>query len=46
MEPTHARKVFPCLDEPALKATFDVTVGHQGKMKALANMPQVSKRPM
>jgi hypothetical protein len=26
MQPSNARRVFPCFDDPALKATFDVTV--------------------
>lgn len=39
---THARRMFPCWDEPALKAVFDISVGvcnmsHQ----ALSNMVRI-----
>lgn len=46
MEPTHARRVFPCMDEPGLKATFEITLGHEEMMKVLGNMPESSRRPM
>ena len=29
MQPTKARKVFPCLDEPGFKAMYDVTVARK-----------------
>ncbi len=36
-ESTHARRAFPCLDEPALKAKFHVTLGRLHNMTTLSN---------
>ena len=38
-ESHHAREVFPCIDEPAAKATFDVTLTTENNITVLGNMP-------
>lgn len=38
-ESHHAREVFPCIDEPAAKATFDVTLATEQVITVLGNMP-------
>ncbi|XP_078070754.1 aminopeptidase Q-like [Mustelus asterias] len=41
LEPTHARSVYPCFDEPAMKATFDIRLVHRSQFVALSNMPAI-----
>ena len=38
-EPSSARRAFPCWDEPALKASFQVTLTIPVDMDAVSNMP-------
>lgn len=39
MEPISARRALPCFDEPALKATYTITVEHEQQYRAWSNMP-------
>lgn len=43
-ESHHAREVFPCIDEPAAKATFDVTLITAEGETVLSNMPVKDQR--
>ncbi|MGH8979512.1 MAG: M1 family metallopeptidase, partial [Acidimicrobiales bacterium] len=43
-EHTDARRAFPCFDEPAFKATFDVTLVAPAGVAAFSNSPQVREQ--
>ena len=44
-EATDARRAFPCWDEPAMKATFQVTLVVPQEMTAVSNLPVASETP-
>jgi aminopeptidase N len=43
MEPADARRMFPCWDEPAFRATFELTITVPSEWATVSNMP-VAKR--
>ena len=46
MEPTDARRMFPCWDEPVYRATYELTVVLPAKHKAFSNMPIERETPL
>ncbi|XP_018581825.1 puromycin-sensitive aminopeptidase [Scleropages formosus] len=44
-EATDARRAFPCWDEPAIKATFDITLIVPKDRVALSNMNVIDRKP-
>ncbi|WGS22054.1 MULTISPECIES: M1 family metallopeptidase [unclassified Bradyrhizobium] len=43
LEPANARRIFPCWDEPAFKATFALSVVIPRNLLAVGNMPVASE---
>ncbi|QXC63249.1 M1 family metallopeptidase [Aquihabitans sp. G128] len=41
-ESTHARRAFPCWDEPAFKSTFDITLEVADGLMAISNAAEVA----
>jgi aminopeptidase N len=46
MEPTDARRMFPCWDEPSFRASFEPVVIVPEKHVSVSNMPIKSEKPL
>ncbi|XP_053603476.1 aminopeptidase N-like isoform X2 [Plodia interpunctella] len=45
-EPTSARAAFPCFDEPAFKAKFEISIAHPKNLTVLSNMKVATQEDM
>ncbi|ROT77085.1 putative aminopeptidase N isoform X2 [Penaeus vannamei] len=45
-KPSYARYAFPCFDEPALRATFEVFLARETWMTSVANIPHNNTLPV
>ena len=45
-EPGYARQMFPCLDEPRLRAVFTLWIGRPREYMSISNMPKVRGTPV
>ncbi|OLY84437.1 Puromycin-sensitive aminopeptidase [Smittium mucronatum] len=43
LQPTFARKVFPCIDQPDVKAVFSVKINHKKEYVSLSNNKLISR---
>jgi aminopeptidase N len=46
MEPTDARRLFPCWDEPAFRADYQLTVKAKKEDTVISNMPVATEQPL
>jgi aminopeptidase N len=46
LEPADARRIFPCWDEPAFKASFELAVIIPKNLLAVGNMPVAEEQPL
>ncbi|XP_068631162.1 aminopeptidase N-like [Battus philenor] len=45
-QPTSARAAFPCFDEPAFKAKFEISIAHTQNLTVLSNMKVYAEEPI
>lgn len=45
LEPSDARRIFPCIDQPDVKSRFNIEMIVPASMVALSNQPEVTRLP-